>query len=86
MVRKVEGGKLFRLRLRPGGMVALDGDFFVHPEDSIGMLEGWLGDCARCDDREDALRYLKEKLDEGKVLIIGAGAGDLVAALWEAKG
>jgi hypothetical protein len=87
VVRKVPGGKLFRLRFWPRqGKVSLDGDFFVHPEEGMELLERSLQECARMQDAQVAVRYLEEKIDEGSIVIIGAEAADLVAALWEAKG
>ena len=88
MVRKVPGGKLFRLRYRtaPGrAQVRLDGDLFVHPEEAMGAIEEALEQCAALPDQEVAVRFLEGKLQEGSIMIIGAGAEDLISALWEAK-
>jgi len=88
-VRKVRGGKLFRLRYDPEGTgkkVLLDGDFFVHPEEGIEALERYLQRCAEMGEMQDAIRFLEGKLDEDSIEIIGADAGELIAALWEARG
>jgi len=51
--RKVEGGKLVKVRLE-GGDVRILGDFFVHPEDSIEELERVVERCIG--DDADALK------------------------------
>jgi len=89
VVRKVHGGKLFRLRYDPEGRgqkVSLDGDFFVHPEEGIDALERYLERCVGMKQREDAVRFLEGKIDEDSIQIIGADAEELIAALWEAMG
>lgn len=88
VVRKSGGGKLFRLRYDPsvaGGEVRLDGDFFLHPEEGLEALERHLRSCLGIAVEESAIRYLKGKLDEDKIQIIGADATDLISALWEAR-
>jgi hypothetical protein len=88
VVRKVKGGKLFRLSvgLRPGGAdVRLDGDLFIHPEEKLEDVELWLCHCLNMEDEEGARIFLQSKLDEGSIQIIGADSAELVSALWEAK-
>lgn len=88
VVRKVRGGKLFRLRLDPsvqGREVTLDGDFFVHPEEGLQRVEAHLRSCLGMRDEQNAMRYLKRKLEEDSIEIIGADAADLISALWEAR-
>jgi hypothetical protein len=36
---KVPGGKLVRVTVRPGGRIEITGDFFLHPEESIALIE-----------------------------------------------
>jgi hypothetical protein len=89
VVRKVKGGKMFRIRSdisTQNVQVRLDGDFFLHPEESLERLEAHLRHCMRMDDEASAVDYLRDKLDEDGIRIIGADAADLVAALWEARG
>ena len=46
--RKVEGGKLFRLRVtrsRGAFSVRLTGDFFLEPEEGIEIVEATSADC-----------------------------------------
>jgi hypothetical protein len=88
VVRKVKGGKLFRLSvgLAPGKAdVKLDGDLFIHPEEGLEDLEAWLGHCLNIEDEGSARRFLQSKLDEASIQIIGADSAELVSALWEAK-
>jgi lipoate-protein ligase A len=40
---KVPGGKLVRVTVMPYGRVRISGDFFVHPEESIVLIENVLG-------------------------------------------
>jgi hypothetical protein len=89
VVRKVTGGKLFRLRFdhtSRGDQVKLDGDLFIHPEEALGSIEAWLGRCLRMQDEGSAERFLQGKLEEESIQIIGASSAELVSALWEAKG
>lgn len=89
VVRKVKGGKLFRIRLEhspQGDLVKLDGDLFIHPEDALGPIEAWLGRCLKMQDEISAERFLQSKLEKESIQIIGANSAELVSALWEAKG
>ena len=89
VVRKVKGGKLFRLRLEPssrGKRVKLDGDLFIHPEEALPSIEAWLSQCVDIQDEGSAERFLQSKLEEESIQIIGANSAELVSALWEAKG
>jgi hypothetical protein len=88
VVRKVKGGKLFRLRIArsPDHIdVKLDGDLFIHPEEGLESLEALLGRCLAMKDEESAIRFLQSKLEEESIKIIGADPAELVSALWEAK-
>ena len=89
VVRKVKGGKLFRLTLSrtPDKVeVMLDGDLFIHPEEGLADIERLLARCSSMDQEQTAVRFLQSKLEEGSIQIIGADAAELVSALWEAKG
>jgi hypothetical protein len=89
VVRKVKGGKLFRLTLSrsPDRVeIMLDGDLFIHPEEGLAEIERLLAQCSGMEKEIDAARFLQSKLEEGSIQIIGADAAELVSALWEAKG
>jgi hypothetical protein len=89
VVRKVEGGKLFRLSLTRSSdkvEVILDGDLFIHPEEALEDIELLLAQCSSMHQERNAARFLQSKLEEGSIQIIGADAAELVSALWEAKG
>ncbi len=46
--KKVEGGKLLRVKVEHGYIlenVQITGDFFAHPEDSVEQIENALLDC-----------------------------------------
>jgi hypothetical protein len=89
VVRKVKGGKLFRLTVTRSPErieVMLDGDLFIHPEDSLEEVECLLAQCSGFDHERHAIIFLQSKLEEGSIQIIGADAAELVSALWEAKG
>ena len=88
VVRKVKGGKLFRLVYDPTSQrarVSLDGDFFLHPEDSLELLQHHLEECLRMAEEASAASYLEGKLEEDGIRIIGMSAADLISALWEAR-
>jgi hypothetical protein len=40
---KVPGGKLVRVTVLPDGQVEISGDFFMHPEEGITLIEDALG-------------------------------------------
>ncbi|MEM0449604.1 MAG: hypothetical protein QW520_07280 [Methanomassiliicoccales archaeon] len=85
VVRKIDGGKLFRLTLLPTGKVRLHGDFFLYPEERIEAIEEWLECCLTMPDKTSAKRYLEKEIDEEKITILGVDVQHLIDALWRAK-
>jgi hypothetical protein len=86
--RKVEGGKLFRLRVTQteGGVsVRLTGDFFLEPEEGIEIIESTLAECLALSDRSEAERRMSDSITNGDLRITGFDSKDLIDALWEAK-
>lgn len=85
VVRKIDGGKLFRLTLLPTGKVRLNGDFFLYPEERLEVIEEWLEYCLTIPDETSAKRYLEKKFDEERITILGVDVNHLIDALWRAK-
>ena len=68
---KVPGGKLVRVMVRTDGRVALSGDFFMHPEESIILIEDLL---SRLDGTEPALeieRLLDQLVRDVNIRLLG---------------
>ncbi len=87
--RKVRGGKLLRVRLKHDGStiteIMITGDFFLHPEDGLAMLEvALLGTSIEESERELAKR-VEGVLSENRLVILGFGPADLAAAIKEAR-
>ncbi len=86
--KKVRGGKLFRLRVSftqgKANRVTLTGDFFLEPEEGIGLLEDALLEAYLSADEATA-KWLVERSSRG-LDITGFSSGDLVDALKEAGG
>lgn len=82
---KVAGGKLLRVRMniQEGKLAAITitGDFFMHPEEAIEMLEHMLLGCPL---NEDAVRAGVEAFFATDVQVIGAGADDFVHVILSA--
>ena len=86
---KVPGGKLLRVRLTLGGTaeppmiqrIRITGDFFMHPEEAIEMLEALLTGVPF---DEDAVREQVQTFFESDVDVIGAGVEDVVIAVMRA--
>ncbi len=86
--RKVEGGKLFRLRvtnIEGSPSIQLTGDFFLEPEEGIDIIEGCLVECLEAPDKREAERKLRRAITESQIQILGFEAKDIVDALWEAR-
>jgi len=79
---KVPGGKLLRLRAELDGdvlkSITIAGDFFIHPEDAIMLLEASLNGVS-VKDRECLSRTVAEVL-EGAVLV-GFSEDDLIDSI-----
>ena len=85
---KVAGGKLLRVRVRVAEAGVIDaitifGDFFMHPEAAIEVLEGALAGAPL-----DAavLRARVQAFFDGDVQVIGAGVDDFVHVILKAVG
>lgn len=87
---KVPGGKLLRVRLTLAGAaeppmiesIRITGDFFMHPEEAIEMLEALLTGVLF---DEDAVREQVQTFFDSDVHVIGAGAEDVVTAVMKAE-
>lgn len=68
---KVPGGKLVRVTVKPDGHIGISGDFFMHPEEGITLIEDALG---RLDGTEPAIeieRLLNDLLTDSDIELIG---------------
>jgi hypothetical protein len=86
--RKVEKGKLFRLkvsRVEDRISVQLSGDFFLEPDESIAVVEGELANCLKLTNRREAEIRLAEVIARSEIRITGFEVSDIIDALWEVK-
>lgn len=78
---KVSGGKLIRVRIDADGgrasRVAVDGDFFAHPEELFEEAEAELSGIGLAELGEEARRAFSRP----GLVIFGAGAEDIAGAL-----
>lgn len=81
---KVNGGKLLRLEfeLESGAInwIKITGDFFVHPENKITLLEESLAGC-KISDIEDVL---DECIQENRITLVGFNSKDIYKAVLKA--
>lgn len=84
-VKKVEGGKLIKVKLsEEGGMIKdikITGDFFAHPEEAIEELENFLKNTSLSEVKKNVEKFVKER----GVKLIGLRIEDLVEAIEESK-
>jgi len=84
VVRKIPGGKLLRVSVECDGdvirRVAINGDFFAHPEEAVESLEKALAGARLPDVRRIVEREL------AAVKLYGVDGNSLVKAVWEAAG
>ncbi|MFC2162238.1 lipoate protein ligase C-terminal domain-containing protein [Candidatus Altiarchaeota archaeon] len=85
-VRKVPGGKLLKVTVdaQDGmiGSVAIHGDFFCHPEDSIEGLERKLAGCRST----NAGNVISGYLEANDVRLYGIDAKSITETIMEAAG
>ncbi len=86
IVYKVPGGKLLRVSLEIENNTIKDiritGDFFIHPENGIHLIENALKGA----DRDQVCKKLNEVLESGSIKIIGFTAEDLGGAVSHVNG
>ena len=86
--RKVKGGKLLQVQLEQDGsfvtLVTITGDFFIHPEEGLNLLEkGLVGVPVQ----EDVVRLSKRVeviIKENGLTVLGFSPPDLAASIREA--
>ncbi len=80
---KVPGGKLLRVTVRSQAgkvsSVAVNGDFFVHPEDSLKLIEESLRDCPI--DEATLEKRARRAVDDNGIQLIGFTPADLAKAV-----
>ncbi|MDY6764311.1 MAG: hypothetical protein SV377_01270 [Halobacteria archaeon] len=80
--RKVEGGKLVKVKVEDNSVTIL-GDFFMHPEESIEGLERRI---AKVIDSETEYieSEIRDYFEENKVRLLGASPRDIAELVSEA--
>jgi len=68
---KVPGGKLARVTVRQNGVVEITGDFFVHPEEGIALVEHALGRMDGTEPPEEVETLLNRLIVEAGIVLIG---------------
>jgi hypothetical protein len=68
---KVPGGKLVRVTVGPDGRVAVSGDFFMHPEESIALIEDALGRLTYDTPPAAMEKELEQIIARGNIQLIG---------------
>ncbi len=86
--RKVPGGKLLRVRLdHEGGIITsvqISGDFFLHPEDGLQVLERCLVGLPTSMDERTLETLLQDEVSSHGLEVLGFGPRDLAWTIAEA--
>ena len=84
---KVENGKMIKVSLEDSGgkiqEIKITGDFFLHPEEFIEVLEHSLVGLTL--EKSNLLMKIKNMTKKHKVVLIGATIDDLVQCIINAK-
>jgi hypothetical protein len=87
--RKVKEGKLVRLRIAFEDdhvtRSEITGDFFMHPEEDLTLLENALRGCRRGDEEATVKGRLESIATEHRLNIIGFSLSDLASMFAEAS-
>ncbi len=82
--RKISGGKTVKLRLdEETGRVTIHGDFFLHPEESIHDLEGFLSSIPPSIEEKEVSARISGFFKQFGVQPVGFSAGDLASLYTE---
>lgn len=68
---KVPGGKLARVTIRQDGSIEITGDFFVHPEEGISLIENALARLDSAMPESDVEKWLERTIIEAGIELIG---------------
>jgi lipoate-protein ligase A len=68
---KVPGGKLVRVAVSGDGRVRISGDFFVHPEESLCLLEAVLGQMKGSEPEREIAAILSQIVTVTGIELIG---------------
>jgi lipoate-protein ligase A len=86
--RKVPGGKLLSVRLEHNGHAVtaaeLSGDFFIHPEESIAVIEEALVGTPLAIGKEELVRKIEAVMSRGRIMAVGFGPQDIATVVCEA--
>jgi len=82
IIRKVPGGKMFKVEMQIENekiiRIQITGDFFIHPEEGLELLEHKLTGCRFL--RNEIIEYIGE-LEEKGIQLIGFKKEDLADAI-----
>ena len=80
---KVPGGKMLKIQLSMSGeiidKITIMGDFFLHPEETVLILEDKLKGLKP--DRDILIKTIQDVLEKNSALLIGAEAKDIAEAI-----
>ena len=86
--RKVRGGKLLQVRLdhdhRVITSVSITGDFFIHPEEGLDLIEAGLVGASVQDGEVKMALHIEAVIAENRLTVLGFGPRDLAGAVQEA--
>ena len=85
--RKVRGGKLVKIKFdERSHRVTLQGDFFLHPEDTIYALEDLLSEIPHSSGEDEVASRVATLLRDLGAQPVGFSAGDLASLFKEVVG
>ncbi len=89
-IYKIPGGKLVKVKLSTSSgkieQVRILGDFFLHPEETIQVIEDSLVGCK--EDENYIARAIEQVLKNSDATLIGAAASDVsktIMTAWKSK-
>ncbi len=75
---KVPGGKLVRVSVRGDGRAEISGDFFLHPEEGIVLIEEALGSLTGAEPPGEAEQLLEKAVSGAGIELIGIDVPTIV--------
>jgi lipoate-protein ligase A len=88
--KKIPGGKLLKLKYEINAdsqtiqNVSINGDFFLHPEDTITKIESALNGTAHTESKETITKIITDELAKNNASFIGVSADDIAETIKEA--
>lgn len=88
--KKIPGGKLIKVKfeLNPDTHtiqnISINGDYFLHPEDTITAIESALNGTALAESKEAIAKTISDELTKNNASFIGVSADDIAETIKEA--